>query len=130
MLPIALSHVPAGASVKQLVHYAQLKRAKNKFRQYDYGYIKNLEYYGTSEPPNYNLKQITTSIIFHYSKNDWVTGWESVEKLFYELSNAKFKIRYLVPDSNFNHLDFVWAKDARKLLYNRVVKLLRIFKNK
>jgi lysosomal acid lipase/cholesteryl ester hydrolase len=31
---------------------------------------------------------------------------------------------YQVPFAKFNHLDFVWAKNARKLLYDLVIEKL------
>lgn len=32
---------------------------------------------------------------------------------------------YEVPWPKFNHADFVWAKDAPKLVYDRVFKIMR-----
>lgn len=64
-----LSHNPAGTSTKTLVHLAQLHNS-GKFRQYDYGRAKNLQIYNTSEPPGYNLANITTPFALYYAEND------------------------------------------------------------
>ena len=35
-----------------------------------------------------------------------------------------------VPDKNFNHLDFLIAKDAKTLLYDRVINFATIYSKK
>ncbi|XP_047985542.1 uncharacterized protein LOC125225745 [Leguminivora glycinivorella] len=54
-----------GGSIKQLVHLAQNIKSKS-FSRWDYGEKINEDYYGTKEPPKYNLSLITvkTNIIF------------------------------------------------------------------
>lgn len=69
MLPDILSFTPAGASVKQLVHYAQAFR-KESFAQYHYSSFGNLIKYGRFNPKEYNLTMITVPISLHYSVND------------------------------------------------------------
>jgi len=32
---------------------------------------------------------------------------------------------YKVPWSKFNHVGFIWAKDASKLVYDRILKIMR-----
>lgn len=68
-----LSHDPAGASTKTLVHFSQGIQS-GKFRQYDYGHEKNLLIYNTTEPPDYNLTNITVPIALFYADNDWLVN--------------------------------------------------------
>lgn len=68
-----MSHGPAGASTKTLVHYGQEMKS-GKFRQYDYGYEKNLVIYNAPEPPDYNLADITVPIALFYADNDWLSN--------------------------------------------------------
>lgn len=84
---ILLSDKPAGVSAKQLIHYGQeiLSGGRNiqkflankvifrvgSFRQYDYGTLENPAYYGTPEPPNYELSNITAPLAAYYGKNDY-----------------------------------------------------------
>jgi len=32
--------------------------------------------------------------------------------------------KYLVPQKEFNHMDFLWAIDVRKMLYRRMLQVL------
>lgn len=63
--------MPAGSSVRCLVHYAQGVNS-GKFRKYDHGRAKNLEVYGTPDPPEYNVDRITAPVAFYWGENDWL----------------------------------------------------------
>lgn len=47
-----------------------------KFQEFDYGPIKNMERYGQSEPPNYNLKNITVPVSLYYGMGDLIVSPE------------------------------------------------------
>uniref|UniRef100_A0A1L8DPY1 Lipase n=2 Tax=Nyssomyia neivai TaxID=330878 RepID=A0A1L8DPY1_9DIPT len=122
LLPLQMAYVPAGASSKQLVHYGQLVNSGH-FRQYDYGWTKNKEVYGTSKPPDYPLENITAPIVLHFSDNDWLASTKDVQHLESRLNNSLIG-SYRVPNPKFNHLDFLWAINVRTLLYDRVISLM------
>ncbi|XP_055715506.1 lipase 3-like [Phlebotomus papatasi] len=121
LLPTILTYTPAGASTKQLIHYGQLYNS-GYFRQYDYGTSRNSVKYRKQTPPIYPLRSITAPIALYYSENDWLATIADVKKLRVKLKNVIGK--YLVPLPKFNHLDFIWAKDARSLLYNKVLHIM------
>ncbi|CAL1684025.1 unnamed protein product [Lasius platythorax] len=122
LLPVVLSHFPAGASAKTVVHYAQGIQS-GKFRQYDYGRAKNLLIYNSVEPPDYDLASITVPIALFYSDNDWLASTVDVKRLSRKLPNVMDL--YDIPWPKFNHVDFILAKDAPKLLYERVLTIMR-----
>ncbi|XP_028036427.1 lipase 3-like [Bombyx mandarina] len=122
LLPIILGHVPAGASTKTLVHYAQEIRNKGRFQQFDYGAEGNYKEYGTETPPEYPLHKVTLPIALLSSQNDWLAGDADVVNLYDQLSNPIE--HYVVPLKEFNHIDFLWAKDAPKLVYAKLLQLL------
>lgn len=68
-----MANTPAGASVRQLLHYGQGVNSA-QFRMYDYGFIKNLLKYGSRHPPEYDLKKISAPVFLHYSDNDWLAA--------------------------------------------------------
>lgn len=60
---------PTNAAYKQAFHYIQHFKT-DKFRQFDYGAEKNLQIYGTPEPPDYNLGLVSAPVAFFVGKND------------------------------------------------------------
>lgn len=121
MLPVYVSHAPAGASSRQMFHYRQLFESA-KFRQYDHGKIENVLKYGQTTPPSYNISKITAPVALHYSDNDLLSDTVDVELLHKKLPNPVGMFR--VPLAKFSHLDFIWAIDAPTLLYDSIRKLL------
>ncbi|XP_071642183.1 uncharacterized protein [Temnothorax longispinosus] len=132
LLPLILEHVPAGSSTKQFMHYAQLVKTgflitRGKFRQYDYSWAGNLMRYGTFSPPEYNLGKIKVPVSLHYSTNDWLANVKDVDELYKDLGNPIGKFR--VPLEKFSHLDFMWAKDAKDLLFDKILSLMTNFQD-
>ncbi|XP_024883675.1 lipase 3-like isoform X1 [Temnothorax curvispinosus] len=124
ILPEILSYVPAGSSVQTLEHFYQNIRVKD-FRNYDYGIAENYKRYKQKTPPSYDLKKITAPIILFYSTNDVVILEENVLELGKRLPNVLLTEE--VPFKLFNHVDYLWAIDAKILLYDRVLELLQKF---
>lgn len=89
---------------------------------FDFGLTKNLIKYGSLSPPDYNLKAVTAPVFLHYSDNDWLAAVKDVDELASKLGNVVGKFR--VPDPKFNHLDYTYATDADKLLYERVLSFI------
>lgn len=123
MLPVILGHTPAGASVDQLVHYAQGIRS-NRFRQFNFGAISNMFTYGRLSPPAYNLANIRAPTALYYSLNDWLADPRDVRDLYNGMTGRR-QMLYQVADPRFNHFDFVWAIDVKTLVYDRVVRIMQ-----
>jgi len=92
------------------------------FLPYDYGVEGNYEKYGQPTPPPYDLQQVKAPVYLFWGPNDLVTTPEDVAWLATKLGNLQASIP--VADPNFNHWDFLWSKNVRKLLYDRVISLL------
>nr|CAD7447970.1 unnamed protein product [Timema bartmani] len=127
MLPVILGHTPAGTSTRTLVHYAQLIRS-GRFEPYDFGPRMNMKCYNQSTPPEYDLTNIAVPIALHYSDNDWLAGHLDVKNLSVRLQQKIGMFRVSLP--SFNHVDFMWAKDAPKLVYSKILKALKQYVNK
>lgn len=91
-----VTHLPAGASYKQFVHYGQIISAsmlgcygfdneivvfiinnhnnslEGKFLRFDHGAESNFIIYGQRYPPEYNLSHIVTKVHILYGSNDWI----------------------------------------------------------
>ncbi|CAK9822142.1 Lipase 3 [Anthophora retusa] len=122
MLSLILRHFPAGSSAKQIIHYCQ-SILSGSFCKFDYGTTQNLKIYGSTQPPNYDLEKVKTPIAIFYSENDFLTDPADVNQLIDKLPNVMEtkKIEY----SKFNHIDYMWGRDASTLLYNAVLKVLK-----
>uniref|UniRef100_A0A1B6HSA1 Partial AB-hydrolase lipase domain-containing protein n=1 Tax=Homalodisca liturata TaxID=320908 RepID=A0A1B6HSA1_9HEMI len=121
LLPMILGHVPAGASTKTLVHYAQEIRS-NHFQRYDYGAERNIILYNSTTPPLYNLSKVSVPVSLHYGDNDLLARPMDVSSLFSQLKNPVGMFR--VNLSSFNHLDFLWGRDASTLVYSKIQSLM------
>lgn len=122
MLPVKLGHTPAGASVRQFVHYGQSINDR-RFRRYDHVWVTNRRTYGSRNPPNYNLARVTAPVFLHYSDGDPLAHVNDVFRLFNELGRPIGLFR--IPQATFSHLDFVWGIDAKTLIYDRVINLIK-----
>lgn len=118
--------MPAGASLKQLFHYGQLIRS-HRFCQYDYGDNANVKIYGYTPPPKYNLRNCSTAVALIYADGDTLAATADVLKLPHELPNVIAVHR--VNDNTFNHVDFIWATDAKELVFDYIVDWMHQMEN-
>ncbi|XP_058839961.1 lipase 1-like [Topomyia yanbarensis] len=117
---IFLGHFPAGASVKQVQHYAQIIR-NGIFRQFDYGDAgTNLQRYGSVQVPRYNLSRATVPVRTYFGYNDHVVNYLNVLQLEQELPNVVGS--FPVSDKRFSHVDFILANSVKEVLYDEVIK--------
>lgn len=72
MLPVIQAHSPAGASTKNMIHYAQIVRSWT-WRRFDYESL-NFYHYGQLTPPNYRFTGHTAPVSFYHSMNDWMVS--------------------------------------------------------
>lgn len=108
--------------MKQLFHYGQLIR-NHRFCQYDYGLHRNLHIYHRAVPPDYNLKNCTAKVAIIYSEQDTIVAAEDIRRLPNELPNVVGIHR--IDDDTFNHIDFVWASDAKELVYDYIIDWMK-----
>lgn len=121
-LPVVFSHAPSGASAQQFIHYLQIINS-GVFRKFDYGDDMNQAIYGSHKPPKYRLDTVKAPVALLYGENDWFSDVEDVTILKNKLPNVKEM--YLVPFKKFNHVDFLWGKDVKRLVYAKITELLK-----
>lgn len=111
----------SGCSVKQLTHYFQLINT-GRFRQFDYGLAGNLAHYNRFSPPEYDLRKVTTPVYLHHGENDWVVTPKDAKIVASKLGNLVELRR--VNFTAWNHLDFIYGKDADKLINEYIIEKL------
>lgn len=121
MLPVIFGHTPAGASIRQFMHYAQLIRS-GRFQKFDHESIAmNMKSYGTPKPPAYNISNIRAPVYLYYSPLDATATQENVLALRKQLPNVKG----LYEVQNYTHVDFIYSVNVKKALYNKLVWLMK-----
>ncbi|CAK9828239.1 Lipase 3 [Anthophora retusa] len=121
MMPVISTHIPAGASSKMLIHYGQ-EIESGYFRQYDYGEAENMLKYNSLEPPSYDVSKLKVPHTIFCASNDWLSQLVDVDKLISKLS-IKPTV-YKVPYERFNHLDYLFAKNVSKLVYEPLIRMI------
>ena len=58
-LNVVIKDLPAGNGYQNIVYYAQTIQTEGKMLRYDFGGVKNMEKYGTFNPPEVPLGQIS-----------------------------------------------------------------------
>ncbi|XP_058462268.1 lipase 3-like [Malaya genurostris] len=111
--------MPAGGSMKELLHFAQLIWSK-RFALFDYGVKGNLRLYGTQTPPDYRLDRVTVPVNIHYGLSDKIVDPTGVQKLASKLINcAKVRQR---PYDRLQHSDFIYGDSAFEIVYKEVIR--------
>lgn len=95
----------------------------DKFQKYDHGSANNLiKYPGNTTPPEYNLTKVTSPVVIFHSQNDVFATVDDVLKSIKLLPNLRMV--HLVEDELFTHVDFTYAKDADKLVYQQILEIM------
>ena len=122
-VPVYAAHVPAGTSVKNMIHFAQGVQT-NSFQAYDYGSPeKNQQHYNQSTPPVYPLQTIKIPTAIFYGGEDWLADPTDVEYILDNMRNLVYQ-RFI---KEYNHMDFIAALSVDQLVYADLVKLLQTY---
>ncbi|CAK1590800.1 unnamed protein product [Parnassius mnemosyne] len=106
-------HFPAGTSVHNMARYGQSMRSE-RFEKFDYGKSKNLQLYGSTRPPEYNLSAVTVPVIAVYGANDHLVDTQDVDWLMDKLPNVVEAVK--VRDPLWNHMDVTYSSMTKTLL--------------
>lgn len=106
-------------SRKQLEHYQQLILS-GQFRRFDHGPRRNMERYGSRDPPNYDLSKITRPVVLHYGGRDSTVHPKDVEHLSTQL--PKETGVQLIEYDLLDHGDFSSRTEAASNVYPMVVE--------
>ncbi|KAK6912993.1 AB-hydrolase lipase domain [Dillenia turbinata] len=119
-----LKSEPQSTSTKNMVHLAQ----NGMVSKFDYGNADfNVEHYGESKPPVYDLANIPHDLplFLSYGGQDALSDERDVGLLldalkFHDLD--KLAVQFI---QDYAHADFIMGVDAKDLVYNAVITFLR-----
>ncbi|CAG9864403.1 unnamed protein product [Phyllotreta striolata] len=127
LIPTIIGAASGRASLLQLTHYMQIIRT-NYFGQFDHGPKKNMKIYGNSTPPAYDLNKISAPMAVYYAPKDELATIQGALDTIKLLPNVIHQ--ELVDYEYFNHIDFLFAKNATELVYVNTINLIKSFDEK
>ena len=75
-VPVYIHHTPAGTSVRNMFHFAQMYDNQDT-TMFDYGNeADNMKHYNSTKPPGYSISPVNTTVSLFYSQNDWLADIE------------------------------------------------------
>ena len=96
------------------------------FTKFDYGKEENFKKYKQDEPPIYNLDNIRNkTIAFVSCKHDTVVDYQNVKQLEKDLKNVKLFDNYVVPNDDWNHVDFHLGPDVGRYVNHKLIEILQ-----
>ncbi|XP_018020591.1 gastric triacylglycerol lipase [Hyalella azteca] len=121
--PFVYSSLFSGMSVRAVAHLAQQTFAP-RLQMYDYGSpAENRAAYGTIVPTLYNFTDVTAPVLFCSAPNDAFMSNKDVQILMRELPN--FVKRIMAPQEDYGHMDLVFAKNAKEVIYNEIINIMK-----
>ena len=108
MYPIMTKNLPAGASYRNTLHYAQLMDLPyQEFLRWDYGKEGNMKNYGQASPPAYDLSLLDFPLAILSGSKDKMADPKDVKWTSEQLKNTTiFNHEYYL-----GHVSFAIAKD-------------------
>lgn len=123
LIPIIQGQMPAGCAINQLLHYGQNIRT-GRFQHFDPDFFNNfVAIKNDTFAPDYNLENINAPVALFYSNYDFLAGAADVQLLKNRLPNVIEDFQ--VTEKVFNHVDFLWGVDAPRIIYNRILKIIK-----
>eukprot|EP01089_Gocevia_fonbrunei_P006698 TRINITY_DN1755_c0_g1_i3.p1 TRINITY_DN1755_c0_g1~~TRINITY_DN1755_c0_g1_i3.p1 ORF type:complete len:149 (+),score=25.62 TRINITY_DN1755_c0_g1_i3:405-851(+) len=118
-----LSEEPNPTSVMNMVHWSQ-GVSINKFQRFDYGHAGNMQHYGQSTPPQYDISKFPTNLplALFTGGNDYLADPKDVAQLLAQLPKAPVLVHN---EPTYAHVDFLWAPDAHIKIYPVMLNLLK-----
>ncbi|XP_062541900.1 uncharacterized protein LOC134209895 [Armigeres subalbatus] len=126
MLDTVMNVFPAGASLRQGLHFLQTMKSK-RFSLYDFGEKENMVRYEKAAPPDYPLEKITAPVALYYGMNDPFVAIKDLEELAGKLPNLVLKQK--MADWKWNHIDFIYGSHGNEA-HQVVIKLVKELESK
>nr|XP_034993731.1 putative lysosomal acid lipase/cholesteryl ester hydrolase [Zootoca vivipara] len=123
-IDVYVSHFPAGTSIQNMLHWAQIVKA-GKFKGFDWGSEEaNVAHHNQPTPPFYNVQRMTLPTAVWSGGNDWIADSKDVALLLPQIPNLVYHKD--IPE--WEHLDFVIGYDAPQRMYIEIMDLMQNYK--
>lgn len=120
-LPVFLAKTPSGTSLHNFIHMSQLVTS-GRTQKWDYGTeSENVDSYGEAVPPEYDVSKITTPLAIFLGSRDDLADPRDGRNL---ASSLRSMVHFRMI-RGWDHLDFLWGKEAPLLLYPDIVGFIK-----
>nr|CAI5820930.1 unnamed protein product [Callosobruchus analis] len=121
-IPVYFNQIPGGTSLKSISYLTEATR--NQFRKYNYGTGRNRFLYGNDTPPDYDIKKIKVPVYIMFARHDWSISREDCISFYRALPREVRYGMYEIRNRNFNHYDFLFGRDSKKLVTDILIQVL------
>ncbi|XP_022086383.1 gastric triacylglycerol lipase-like [Acanthaster planci] len=118
-IPVYVTNCPAGTSVWNMDHWAQMVTSK-KCCMYNFGPKGNMKHYNQTTPPEYKIENMETPTALFYGGLDTLADLKDVSLLIPKIKHLFYNKE--IP--TYGHLDFIWAIDAQSFCYKDILGLM------
>ncbi|XP_068741943.1 lipase member K-like [Montipora capricornis] len=119
-LPVYIAHSGDGTSFKDFVHFAQVIIYK-KCQKFDYGPKGNQRRYDQATAPMCQVQDMPSPTLMFVAENDLIADPGDNEALKKQIKNlAHYEVI-----QGWNHLDFLYGRDAHIVLYPKLVSIMK-----
>jgi len=120
-LPVYSTHTPAGTSLQNMIHFAQMVQSQ-KMQKYDFKDEEtNKNRYLSVTPPEIELENVTVPIVAFYGTEDDLSTVEDAEWALDRLPNVVERVKL----DGFDHMDFLWGTRAPTYLYAEIIDFIK-----
>nr|XP_039250443.1 gastric triacylglycerol lipase-like [Styela clava] len=125
-LAVFLAQTPSGTSLHNFIHMSQLV-SSGRTQKWDFGSVaENMKAYGQESPPEYDVSKISTPVALFLGSRDDLADPRDARMLAAKLrSMVHFRMI-----KSWDHLDFMWGKDAPSMLYPDIVEFIENMESK
>jgi len=121
---VYMSHIPAGTSTMNVLHWVQMVRS-GLVSKYDFGIRhENKEKYGEATPPLYDFSKVNADMYLYWSPKDWVADEKDIEDYLLKVLPKEY-IKENNKLDDFNHVDFLWGKNAAEKIYKPILNTIQ-----
>ncbi|XP_068710633.1 lipase member K-like [Montipora foliosa] len=118
--PVYFSHILEGTSFKDVVHYTQMI-INNRCQKFDYGPTRNKNLYNRATVPLCRVQDMPTPTLMFVAEKDLLGDVDDNNALKRKIKNlAHYEVI-----RGWNHLDFLYGKDAVNRLYRKLVSIMK-----
>ncbi|XP_007942239.1 lipase member K [Orycteropus afer afer] len=119
-LDVYLAQSPAGTSVQNMLHWAQVANS-GQFQAFDWGDPnQNMMHFNQLTPPLYNVTKMELPTAVWSGGQDCVADPKDIENLLPKISN----LIYCKSIPHYNHVDFYLGQDAPQEIYQDLISLM------